>query len=87
MKLKTLFLGWRDDRGQDIAEYAVMLGVILTKQFMAATPLQARIDQALSRVRHPRTGKDVVSSDSVRDVATTTDRSKPTRAPWKKPVS
>ena len=30
MKLKTLFLGWRDDRGQDIAEYAVMLGVILT---------------------------------------------------------
>src|SRR6476646_9042120 len=39
---------------------------------MAATTLQARIDQALSRVRHPRTGKDVVSSDSVRDVATTT---------------
>ena len=39
---------------------------------MAATPLQARIDQALSRVRHPRTGKDVVSSDAVRDVATTT---------------
>jgi hypothetical protein len=25
MKLKTLFLDWRDDRGQDIAEYAVML--------------------------------------------------------------
>src|SRR3954471_21815226 len=39
---------------------------------MSASPLQARIDQALSRVRHPRTGKDVVSSDAVRDVATTT---------------
>src|SRR5512133_2304988 len=39
---------------------------------MAATPLQARIDQALSRVRHPRTGKDVVTSESVRDIATTT---------------
>jgi ATP-binding protein involved in chromosome partitioning len=39
---------------------------------MAATTLQARIDQALSRVRHPRTGKDIVSSESVRDVATTT---------------
>jgi ABC-2 type transport system ATP-binding protein len=32
----------------------------------------ARIDQALSRVRHPRTGKDVVTSESVRDIATTT---------------
>ena len=39
---------------------------------MAVTTLQARIDQALSRVRHPRTGKDVVSSESIRDVATTT---------------
>ena len=39
---------------------------------MAATTLQARIDQALSRVRHPRTGKDIVSSEAVRDVATTT---------------
>jgi ATP-binding protein involved in chromosome partitioning len=39
---------------------------------MAATTLQARIDQALSRLRHPRTGKDVVSSEAVRDVATTT---------------
>jgi len=39
---------------------------------MAATTLQGRIDQALSRVRHPRTGKDIVSSEVVRDVATTT---------------
>ena len=31
MMLKTLcLLGLREDRGQDIAEYAVMLGVILT---------------------------------------------------------
>jgi Flp pilus assembly pilin Flp len=30
MRLKALSLSWRDDRGQDIAEYAVMLGVILT---------------------------------------------------------
>ena len=37
-----------------------------------ATPLQARIAEALARVRHPRTGKDVVQSDAVRDVATTT---------------
>ena len=39
---------------------------------MAATTLQARIDEALSRVRHPRTGKDVLSSEVVRDIATTT---------------
>jgi ATP-binding protein involved in chromosome partitioning len=38
---------------------------------MAGT-LQARITDALSRVRHPRTGKDVVTSDAVRDIATTT---------------
>jgi len=35
-------------------------------------PLQARIAAALSRVRNPRTGADVWSSDAVRDVATTT---------------
>src|SRR5450755_3665243 len=37
-----------------------------------ATPLQARIADALSRVRHPRTGTDVMSADAVRDIATTT---------------
>jgi ATP-binding protein involved in chromosome partitioning len=36
------------------------------------TPLQQRIADALARVRHPRTGRDVVSSDAVRDIATTT---------------
>ena len=36
-------------------------------------PLQARIAAALSRVRNPRTGTDVWSTDAVRDVATTTD--------------
>ena len=39
---------------------------------MAATTLQARIGEALSRVRHPRTGADVLSSEVVRDIATTT---------------
>src|SRR4051794_12469082 len=34
--------------------------------------LQQRIAQALARVRHPRTGQDVVESDSIRDLATTT---------------
>ena len=37
-----------------------------------ATPLQGRIAEALARVRHPRTGRDVVESDAVRDIATTT---------------
>ena len=37
-----------------------------------ASPLQARINEALSKLRHPRTGKDVVTSEAVRDVATTT---------------
>jgi len=37
-----------------------------------ATPLQARIADALSRIRHPRTGTDVLSGDAVRDIATTT---------------
>jgi ATP-binding protein involved in chromosome partitioning len=37
-----------------------------------ATPLQARIADALSRVRHPRTGTDVMSAEAVRDIATTT---------------
>jgi len=32
----------------------------------------AIIEEALSRVRHPRTGKSVVASDAVRDIATTT---------------
>jgi len=37
-----------------------------------ATPLQARIAEALARVRHPRTGTDVLSGEAVRDIATTT---------------
>jgi ATP-binding protein involved in chromosome partitioning len=37
-----------------------------------ATPLQARIADALSRIRHPRTGTDVLSGETVRDIATTT---------------
>jgi len=37
-----------------------------------AQPLQARVNEVLARIRHPRTGKDLVSSESVRDVATTT---------------
>src|ERR1700748_1933449 len=37
-----------------------------------ATTLQGRISDALSKLRHPRTGKDVVSSEAVRDIATTT---------------
>jgi ATP-binding protein involved in chromosome partitioning len=37
-----------------------------------STSLNQRIAEALSRVRHPRTGRDVVESDAVRDVATTT---------------
>jgi ATP-binding protein involved in chromosome partitioning len=37
------------------------------------TTLQGRIAEALSRVRHPRTGVDVLSSEAVRDIATTTD--------------
>jgi ATP-binding protein involved in chromosome partitioning len=36
------------------------------------TPLQGRISEALSKLRHPRTGKDVLTSEAVRDVATTT---------------
>ncbi len=36
------------------------------------SPLTARVSATLARIRHPRTGKDVVSSDAVRDVATTT---------------
>jgi ATP-binding protein involved in chromosome partitioning len=35
------------------------------------SPLQARIADALSRVRHPRTGRDVFTSEAVRDIATT----------------
>jgi ATP-binding protein involved in chromosome partitioning len=34
--------------------------------------LTARVDEALLRIRHPRTGKDLLASDAVRDVATTT---------------
>jgi ATP-binding protein involved in chromosome partitioning len=37
-----------------------------------ASPLAARVSEALARIRHPRTGKDVVSSEAVRDIATTT---------------
>jgi ATP-binding protein involved in chromosome partitioning len=39
---------------------------------MATTTLQGRIAEALARVRHPRTGRDVVTSEAVRDIATTT---------------
>jgi ATP-binding protein involved in chromosome partitioning len=38
-----------------------------------ALNLQQRIDQALSRVRHPRTGRDVIASDVLRNVGTTPD--------------
>ena len=38
---------------------------------MAAPTLQGRISEALSRVRHPRTGADVLTSEAVRDIATT----------------
>ncbi|MEP6492350.1 MAG: Mrp/NBP35 family ATP-binding protein [bacterium] len=37
-----------------------------------ATPLVARVNEALARVRHPRTGKDVLESEAIRDIATTT---------------
>jgi ATP-binding protein involved in chromosome partitioning len=37
-----------------------------------ATPLTARVSAALQRIRHPRTGADVVTSQAVRDIATTT---------------
>jgi ATP-binding protein involved in chromosome partitioning len=37
-----------------------------------APTLQQRIAQALALVRHPRTGRDVVESDAIRDLATTT---------------
>src|SRR5881398_1251004 len=36
------------------------------------TPLQARVAQALAGIQYPRTGTDVVSSQAVRDIATTT---------------
>ena len=39
---------------------------------MAAPTLQGRISEALSTVRHPRTGADVLTSEAVRDIATTT---------------
>ena len=35
--------------------------------------LTARIESALSAVRNPRTGVDVVAAELVRDIATTTD--------------
>jgi len=38
----------------------------------APSPLQARIAEALSTVRNPRTGRDVLTSDAARDIATTT---------------
>jgi ATP-binding protein involved in chromosome partitioning len=34
--------------------------------------LQGRIQEALSKLRHPRTGKDVITSEAVRDIGTTT---------------
>ena len=37
------------------------------------TTLQERIAKALSKVYHPRHGTDLVSAESVRDIATTTD--------------
>jgi ATP-binding protein involved in chromosome partitioning len=36
-------------------------------------PLQARIARALSLIRHPRTGTDVITAEAVRDIATTRD--------------
>ncbi|HVX38812.1 MAG TPA: Mrp/NBP35 family ATP-binding protein [Gemmatimonadaceae bacterium] len=39
---------------------------------MATNPLQARIADALSRIPYPRTGDNLVASQAVRDVATTT---------------
>jgi ATP-binding protein involved in chromosome partitioning len=39
---------------------------------MTAPTLQGRISEALSSVRHPRTGTDVLASEAVRDIATTT---------------
>lgn len=38
----------------------------------APSPLQTRIAEALSKVRNPRTGRDVLTSDAARDIATTT---------------
>jgi len=35
--------------------------------------LQERISQALSKLRHPRAGTDLVSAEAVRDIAATTD--------------
>jgi ATP-binding protein involved in chromosome partitioning len=35
--------------------------------------LQERISSALGQIRHPRAGTDLVSAESVRDIATTTD--------------
>jgi ATP-binding protein involved in chromosome partitioning len=40
---------------------------------MATETLQARVAHALSQIRNPRTGEDVLSSQQVRDVATTLD--------------
>jgi ATP-binding protein involved in chromosome partitioning len=37
-----------------------------------ADTLQGRIAKALSQIKNPRTGQDVLSSDKVRDIATTT---------------
>jgi ATP-binding protein involved in chromosome partitioning len=37
-----------------------------------ASTLQGRISDALSKLRHPRTGTDVITSEAVRDIATTT---------------
>jgi ATP-binding protein involved in chromosome partitioning len=40
---------------------------------MATTTLQERIAQSLSRLRNPRTGADLFSTQQVRDIGTTTD--------------
>jgi ATP-binding protein involved in chromosome partitioning len=37
-----------------------------------ANPLLGRVSEALSKIRHPRTGKDLVTGEHVRDVGTTT---------------
>jgi ATP-binding protein involved in chromosome partitioning len=37
-----------------------------------STPFTGRISEALAKIRHPRTGKDVITSEAVRDIATTT---------------
>ena len=50
MKLKALSLYWQDERGQDIAEYAVMLGVILTTVVGTIRMIGSHADNVFSSV-------------------------------------